>query len=239
MINKKKPIALVIGNGPSVDQLPVKALEKFETYGCNHIYQKFSQWGHETDNIVITDSNRIQEIGGAYKNYKGNIYIGDERYVDPPTKKIQKIIGREFTPLRQYTKESYPINVLTRHIRFSRYLYSTIFDKWRMTFDLEKGLNFGRSVVCSAIQLAAIHGHRKILMTGVDSRYDVPKAYFEGAADKIEYVNSRFISDPRLYMEPFLVILQIYLEREGIKLYDCTPGGALKFVDKKTMESYF
>jgi hypothetical protein len=229
---ENNPIALVIGNGPSVDELDPTVLPHFTTYGCNHIYKKFPDWGRPTDNVVITDSNRIREIGAAYKNYRGNLYIGDERYIRPPINRIRQIIGRDFVPLRRLTKRTMPVNWITQRIRFSRYLYATVFDGSRFSFDLSAGLNFGSSVTISAIQLAVIAGHRRILLTGVDSKYATPKSYFSGMADKIQYVNSSFISNPRIFMEPTLVLLQVYLESLGVELVDCTPGGALTFINK-------
>ena len=224
--------ALVIGNGPSVDQLNPSLLDRFTTFGCNHIYKKFADWGRETDSVVITDSNRIHEIQGAYREFKGGLYIGDERYAFPPVADIRKSVGRDFTPLRQLKKETLDRFPQIDHIRWPNLLYSTIFHKLRFTFDMQKGLNFGYSVVISAIQIAAIQGHRTILLTGVDSSYKSDKDYFSGMKGKIDYVNHDFIKNPRLYMEPILVLAQIYLEESGIELLDCTPGGKLRFVPK-------
>ena len=115
---------------------------------------------------------------------------------------------------------------------FSKYLYSTIFDKWRMGFNPSMGLNFGRSVVLSAIQIAVYRGFKTIRLTGVDCNYNKPKDYFKGADSTIKYVNHRFVENPRLQMEPMLVLVQIAMEDFGAVLIDCTPGGRLKFIAK-------
>ena len=146
----EKP-ALIIGNGPSVDQLDPDTLAHFTTYGCNHISKKFPAWGRPTDNIVITDSNRIAEIGDSYKDFKGGLYIGDERYAYPPVRKIRKIIGRDFVPLRQLKKETLERVSFLDHVRWPKLIYSTVFHKGRLTFDLNRGLNFGYSVVTSGL----------------------------------------------------------------------------------------
>jgi len=224
--------ALIIGNGPSVDQLDPMLFDHFTTYGCNHIFNKFQTWGRGTDHVVITDSNRIREIGSAYKDYQGGLFIGDERYVYPPVSKIRSIVGRDFTPLRQLKKETLDKVSILDGVKFHKILYTSIFHKLRFTFDLEKGLNFGYSVVTSAIQIAAIRGHKTILLTGVDSSYSKEKDYFNGAEGKIDYVNHSFIKNPRLFMEPILALVQVYLEEMGIQLIDCTPSGKLKFVTK-------
>jgi hypothetical protein len=237
MENIKKP-ALILGNGPSLDLLSATDLEHFETYGTNHIYKKFPVWGRQVDNVVITDSNRLKEIGTAYKDFPGKLYIGDQRYIEPPYQRLRKIVGRDFIPLRQLTKETMPVNAFTRRIAWNKYLSSTVFQKWQMGFDYAKGLNFGRSVSCSCVQIAAIEGHKQILLTGIDARYNTPKDYGAGIAREIAHVNVPFTRNPRLMMEPFFVMLQIYLEPMGIELVDCTPGGALKFINKGQLSDF-
>ncbi|MGB0369887.1 MAG: hypothetical protein ACPGN3_00955 [Opitutales bacterium] len=230
----KKP-ALLIGSGPSVDKIDPKYFDHFETYGCNSIFKKFEEWGRPVDNVVITDSKRMQDIGDAYKNYEGRLFIGDQRYVMPPYKKYKRLLGRDFIPLKQLTKNTFPENWLTRLIPFSKYLSSTVFQKWNMTFDYERGLNFGRSVSCAMVQIAAIEGHKIIALTGVDANYDNPKSYFSDVAETVSHVNVPFVSNPRLMMEPFFVMAQILLEPDGIRLIDCTPGGKLKFIEKSEL----
>lgn len=158
--------ALIIGNGPSVDHLDPSDLPRFESYGCNSIYRKFKNWGRQADNVIITDSQRLNEIGNAYKDFKGRLFIGDQRYITPPYRKYRRLLGRDFTPLNQLTKKHMPNNWLTRRIPFPKYLTTTVFQKLDMSFDLQKGINFGRSVSCSAVQIAAILGHTEILITG-------------------------------------------------------------------------
>ncbi len=224
--------ALIIGNGPSVDLLDPLLLQHFVTFGSNHIYGKFPEWGRETDNVVITDSHRIREIGNAYKDFRGNMYVGDERYAYPPVRRIRGILGRDFIPLRQLTKETIRNWHVLDAVRWHRLLYSTIFPKTQFAFNFEQGLNFGYSVVTSAIQIAAIQGHRTILLTGVETNYNKAKDYFAGAEAGITYVNKSFTESPRLFMEPVLVSAQIYLEQLGMRLIDCTPRGHLRFIKK-------
>lgn len=224
--------ALIIGNGPSVDQFDPSLLTRCESYGCNHIGKKFAEWGRGTDHIVITDSFRIREIGRAYEKFPGRVYIGDENYIEPPVSAIRRIVNRDFQPLRQIPRRSFPKWTFLRRLKFNKYLHPSVFDKLRFTFELEKGLNFGYSVVISAIQIAVINGHKRILLTGVDSSYPTRKAYFHGMESGVSYVNNSFVENPRIFMEPVLVALQIHLEDLGVELIDCTPGGKLRFISK-------
>ncbi len=224
--------ALIIGNGPSVDRLDPALLASFETFGCNHIYKKFPEWGRSLDNVLITDSHRIAEIRDAYADFAGNLYVGHERYGHPPVDKFRPLLGRDFVPLRQIIKDTASRLPFVDRVCWAPFLCGTIFERGRYTFDLNKGLNFGCSVVFSAIQVAVIRGFRTILLTGVDSSYSKPKDYFAGMTANISYVNDVFIKNPRLYMEPPMVLLQIYLEELGVELIDCTPGGKLRFIEK-------
>jgi hypothetical protein len=224
--------ALVIGNGPSVDQLDPALFDHLTTFGCNHIGKQFKTWGRETDNVVITDSNRLEEIKDAYKDYKGGLFVGDQRYAIAPFRKIRALLGRDFTPLRQLKKKTLEKVPLIDSLPFPKLAYSTVFAKDRFTFNYDDGINFGYSVVISAIQIAAIQGFKTILLTGVDSNYRKPVDYFGTAQGEINFVNYDFIAAPRLFMEPLLVLLQIYFEKMGVELLDCTPGGKLRFIGK-------
>jgi len=233
----QKP-ALIIGNGPSVNLLDPALLKSFVTFGSNHIYKIFPEWGLQTDNVVITDSHRINEIGNAYKDFRGSMYVGDERYAYPPVRRIRKILGRDFIPLRQLTKETIRNWRILDRVRWHRLLYSTVFSKMNFTFNYSVGINFGYSVVISAIQIAIIEGYRTILLTGVDSRYLARKDYFAGAESSVGFVNESFIANPRSFMEPVLVALQIAAESIDAQIIDCTPNGSLRFIKKGNVSAY-
>lgn len=227
--------ALIIGSGPSVDRLKPEWLSLFETYGCNSVYRKFTEWERSVDNVVVTDSNRLREIGTAYSGFKGRLFVGDQHYISPPISRYRKILGRDFIPLRQLTKNSLPVNSLTRMICWPKYLATTVFDKLSVSFDYtERGINFGRSVSASAVQIAAAHGHKRIFLIGIDASYPTEKAYFRSMVNTVEHVNRSFVANPRLMMEPFFVMIQIELERIGATLTDLS-NGSLRFVPKSDL----
>lgn len=227
--------ALVIGNGPSVDLLDPEVFQHFETYGCNHIYKKFEAWRRQTDHVLITDSKRVPEIGKNYLDFKGRLHVGNEHYHIPPYSHTRGLLGRDFEPLHQLLKPKFRNVPVVKHVYWPERVCGLIFDKSRCSIDRKEGFNFGQSVTISAIQLAVSHGHRVVCMTGVDSTYPKDKPYFGAMQSAIRYVNPVFTRNPRLYMEPILVLLQIYMEEWDSQLIDCTPGGHLKFVAKGTL----
>ena len=224
--------ALIIGNGPSVDKIDPRTLSQFTTYGCNHIVRKFEHWGQNTDHVLITDSRRLPEIGSAYQNQPTSLWIGDERYRTPPQPYIRRIAGRDFNPIHQLFKPRFRKVRLFSRIPCPNFFRAFVFDKSRFSFDPVEGFNFGQSVTLSAIQLAIAHGHKIICLTGMETSYNTPKDYFAGMTSSISFVNDVFIANPRRWMEPLLVLLQIQAEPLGVSLIDCTPGGSLKFVAK-------
>ncbi|WP_010583542.1 hypothetical protein [Schlesneria paludicola] len=232
-MNATRPqTALVMGNGPSIDKLEPAWLDSVYSFGSNHIYKKFDAWGRATDAVVITDMQRIREIGKAYQNYPGQLYVGNERRIVPNSSTLRRILGRDFIPLKQLPKPMVARWGIFNWFNYGPRMQQVIFDKTRYPLTYEKGLNFGYSVITAATQIAAIEGFRRILMTGVDANYPTPKSYFAGAETSINYVNQTFIESPRLWMEPILVGLQICLESAGVELIDCTPGGKLRFITK-------
>ena len=230
--------ALIIGSGPSVDKIQPELLDHFVTFGCNSIYKKFPSWGRSVDNVVITDSNRLREIRNAYRDFTGGLFVGDQRYIIPPYKKYKNLLGRDFTPLRQLANSGPPLRKIWHRLPLPIPARRLLINKWEVCFDLQRGINFGRSVSLPAAQLAAIQGFKTILLTGIDARYDSPKSYFSGVANDINYVNSAFTTDPRLKMEPFFVMLQLTFERLGIRFVDCTPEGALRFIEKGDLKDF-
>lgn len=231
--------ALILGNGPSLNVFPHDLLPLFYTYGCNHIYKLFQKWGCPTNAVVITDSYRLQEIGDAYRDFPGDLWIGDQRYVNPPVSAIRKLVKRDFYPLRQLKKETLKGFPFLDNIRWTKYLFNTVFQKSKISFDLDLGLNFGFSVVFSAIQLAAIRGHKIILLTGIDANYQQKDQYFQEMHGASRKVNPYFSDNPRIYLEPTLVLAQVYLEEMGVDLIDCTPNGNLRFISKGILMEKF
>jgi hypothetical protein len=228
--------AIVMGNGPSVDQFKPEWLSGVLSIGTNGIGLKFREWGRPTDIIVVTDSNRIGEFGTLYKDFAGELYVGHQQYIIPPIGWIRRKIGSSAIPLRQKPRRQFDFSPLNR-VPIPKQLFSIFFDKFDFNFGWEQGLNFGFSVVISSIQIAILKGCKRILLTGVDSSYPTPKSYFTGAASSIGFVNNRFVSNPRIFMEPMLVLLQIKAEELGVEIIDCTPGGKLHFIRKGAFEA--
>ena len=228
----EKP-ALIIGNGPSLNSFDPNCLDHVVSFGTNAIGQLFPKWGRETNNVIIFDHRRIAEAKSIYKEFKGNLYIGNIHYIYPPYKATFKHVGRDFIPLRQLTwpAQNFIDSILMRfrlHSKLNRYLLN----RNEMSFDSSKGFFVSSSVIIPAIQLVASLGFKKILLTGVDANYPSKTSYATGIVSQQNPAPRMFDYNFRADIEPLLVKLQIYFESMGIDLIDCTPGGKLRFIKK-------
>lgn len=226
-------IAILLGNGPSVDKFDSRLCEVTDVYGTNFIGVKFSTWPSLPRGVFVTDSSRLGEIGLLYKNFQGDLMIGDERRIVPSQKYTRETLGRDFIPLRQIaTPFARRFPMFAKLTIKRRILRDLVFDRSRYSFREDIGFNFGNSVIIGGLQYLVSKGYKKILLSGVDSKYRNSKDYLQGGAERVTWVWHDFVANPRLYMEPHLVAIQIMAEAIGVEIIDCTPDGALRFIKK-------
>jgi hypothetical protein len=224
--------AILLGNGPSADKFDPALCAKVDVFGTNFVGVKFPVWGCTAKAVIITDSSRIEEIGKLYKDSPVDLYVGDQRYVRPAPN-IEAILGRKFYPITQLSRTKLPGFSILRKFKHTRGLMREVmFLRTQYSFDREAGFNFGNSVIIASLQLLVSLGYKRILLSGVDTRYRTSKDYLEGVAERTKWVWDDFVKNPRLFMEPHLVTLQILAEAVGVEIIDCTPDGALRFIKK-------
>jgi hypothetical protein len=231
-MSTKRRTAILLGNGPSADLFPSELCGKADVFGTNFVGVKFPVWGCTTKAVVITDSSRIVEIGKLYEDSPVELYVGDERYVEPNSQ-VRTILGRQYEPLRQLSRNRLPGFSILRRFKHKRgIMRDVMFLRSQYSFDRSAGFNFGNSVIVGSLQLLVSLGYKRILLSGVDTRYRTSKDYLQGVAERTKWVWEDFIKNPRLFMEPHLVSLQILAEAVGVEIIDCTPDGALQFIRK-------
>ena len=227
-----KRTAILLGNGPSADLFQPELCKKVDVFGTNFVGVKFPVWGCTTKGVIITDSARIEEIGKLYQDAHIDLYVGDQRYVEP-NQKVKEVLGRPFNPLRQLSRSRLPgFSILKRLPHTRGIMRELMFLRTQYSFDPSAGFNFGNSVIIASLQLLISLGYKRILLSGVDTRYRTNKDYLAGVAERTKWVWEDFVKNPRLFMEPHLVSLQILAEAVGVEIIDCTPDGALRFIRK-------
>ena len=236
----KEKNALILGTGPSLDQLDVGLLHRFTTFGVNFVHLKFDPANYVVDNVIVADPKRFEVIGKYYQNKETTIYASDRRYVVPKYQKLRHIFGKDFVPVPQLGFERIRLGRFLRKLPLRGIYYNYLLNRREMCFDIKKGVNYGGSVVIGAIQIAAAMGFKRILLHGVDASYAPGKNYFkEGSSHQTSFPKFEQSSfDIRKIMEPMIVLMQLYFEEMDIELIDCTPGGRLRFIHKGRLEDY-
>jgi hypothetical protein len=235
-----KKTCVIAGAGPSllstnVDLIPADAYFMV----CNHYYKLKKTYERNPNAVVITDSLRLNEIGDNYCNYEADLFVGHQKYINPPLKYIKNILKRDFIPISQLAKKRIRKFKIFDKISIHEFLHDLFFDKrkWNHIDVSDMGCNFGSSVIFAATQIAISRGYKKIIYIGVDASYANGNYAFK--TDEKFYLNSNFMSNPRLNMEPYLVSMQIFYEPLGIEFVDCTIGGKLQFIKKSSLAAEF
>jgi hypothetical protein len=254
----KTDTALVLGNGPSLDMIDPACFDHFTTFGTNRVYVMFPKWRRECDNIVITDRARIREIGDSYRHYRGQMFVGSSHNIYPRVRELRRVLGRDFTPLKQMIVDRRRQRLLSRMDRWPA-ITRIVRNRKTVSFDFERGFNFGGTVGGTAAQIAVALGFNRVLLVGMDAgsidgkthladlphfppefqqqlkdrRYEDPRPVGE-LSERSQWRSNNI----RLKMEPFFVLLQVAMEEVGCELVDCTVNGKLRFISKGKLEDY-
>lgn len=252
----KTDTALVLGNGPSLDEFDPSFLDRFATFGTNRVHVMFPKWQRECDNVVITDPPRIHEIGDSYNHYRGRMFVGYAYSIYPRARQLQRVLGHDIIPLKQMVIDRWRQQLLSRMDRWP-IITRMVRDRNNVSFDFERGFNFGGTVVGTAVQVAGALGFRRILLAGVDAggadgkthcgdlpvhppefKQQLKVRRYENLGLNTKLSDGSRASDIRLKLEPFLVLLQLVLEEMECELIDCTVNGRLRFISKGKLEDY-
>lgn len=235
-----KKVCIIAGAGPSLLKTNVNLIPQDAYFMvCNHFYKLESLYKRKPDGIVVTDSARLKEIGDNYASFNAELFVGHQKYINPPVKYIKNVVKRNFTPISQLAKRKIRNLKIFDKILIPQFLHDLFFDKrkWNHVNVVGQGCNFGSSVIFTATQIAISKGFNKILYIGVDANYSNGNYAFNTGNDF--FLDPSFMSNPRLNMEPYLVSMQIFYEPLGIEFIDCTVGGKLQFINKSSLEAEF
>jgi hypothetical protein len=139
--------AVVMGNGPSLNELDLARIKDEITFGSNRVYLGFEKWGFTTTYWGISDWLQIEEYGGEYASALANGPVAFYPF--------------EYWPLSHFPGGS-PLNLRG----LTRPAFHPAAD-W---------MDYGHSVTYVLIQLAALMGCDPILLIGVVHRYEFSRA---------------------------------------------------------------
>jgi hypothetical protein len=236
----KGSTAVIVASGPSVESTP---LEKLPTsvvrIGLNHFAGHALKRSFRVDWMTITDRNRLRELDlEALGRLKSHVVYGDHTKVLPSLSWFQNtdlsVTRLKVLLRRPFRTELGCLAAAAMSPKLRKYLAC---EGRFISRNISDGVNFGESVLFSAIQWAMHIGVKRIVLTGVDADYKT-KAYFGEAVQKSVYRQDFFCENPRLLMEPLLVSFQISLEEMGIEIVDGTVSGKLRCLKKVDLLEY-
>lgn len=138
----------VVGNGPSLNNIDMRALKNEITLGSNRCYLGYDDWGYRFTYWCFSDELQIERYSQEYEDN-----IPDETV---------KFVPFRYLPLL--------------HMPHACPLYYTDTERADF-FTSSNGIEPGHSVTYSLIQLAIIMGCNPIILIGADHRYELNESH--------------------------------------------------------------
>jgi len=223
---------VVIGNGPSLNQVDFNQLRKFVTFGVNGIFYKTKELGFIPDYYVVEDSavmkDNVEEIV-KFRAKKASFFpVNYKGYFSDRQDQFFFRLDRRF-----YEKKSYSYEIP----QFSKDCNNRIFCNQSVTF-----IN---------IQLASYMGFKKILLVGMDHNYSIPDSHvisgnkILSTTDDPNHFHPSYFGpgktwhDPKLHnVELSYKFFKICIESMGGAIINCTEGGKLEVFRREELNKF-
>lgn len=158
---------VVVGNGPSLDDVPAELFEKYPTFGANMVWKRF-----HPDVYFISGADQLAGVWGRQKTKAAleaarygflNIYAGNISTFWKPVQELDHVY-----PISSMDYEgNEPVE---RQVRL----------KW--SYDISERFGIANTVLYIALQAALYMGFKRALMVGIDHDYTTGKGkhFFTG-----------------------------------------------------------
>lgn len=225
---------LVLGNGPSLDQVAAGHMSKCVTIACNNAWRMRTKWGRDAELTLITDRARLGEFQKEDPSLDSQLVLADCYDVVPSPRRWKYFQSRDAIVIRQLM-----VPFFRRHpaliplTRIDLRVFDLVCEKRDCSFDFGTGFCLGHSVVIPGIQMAVALGASRVLLAGVDARA-AGTNYFSMMPGNVR-VDPNFLNNPRAKIEPYLALLRAHMDPLGVALIDCSAGGALTSVERSSL----
>lgn len=219
--------ALVIGNGPSLNNQDLTRIGHFVSIGANSYFLKSQVTGVHPDYLTVEDPLPAEDNAEALRAFSGSIKIA--------ARDLEPIFGRD----AGYTYVNF--------VRGYQYLAGPRFPFFSL--DCARGAFWGGTVIYMNLQLAAYMGCNPIYLTGMDLSYQIPdSADIEGSVitsreDDPNHFDPTYFGAGKRWHVPHTDRMQACiskayrrLDANGIELYNATQGGNLRDVPRRSFE---
>ncbi|WP_156797875.1 hypothetical protein [Synechococcus sp. CB0205] len=195
-----------IGNGPSLNNTDISALNGQLLIGTNRAYELLDIINARGFELVIQDSHRLQEIAPSLDGLGVPLLLGSHdltsaQFIHSKTKETLY-----FAPKLIFKRDcSSLVPAVDMGLGFS-------------TSPL-KGLFYGHSVIFSAIQIAFFYGAKRIILIGVDMDYSGASHFVDGVPN----IWPSFSYEK--HCRGMFIYFKKFLDNHGCQLINATPGG--------------
>jgi len=224
-IHKGKP-AILIGGGPSINKMDLDQFKDHITIACNGFFLKMENLNWSPTYYTVEDPLPAEDNSFEISNLKSTtklIPYDLKKYIKPDSKTIYTNFLRSYM---RPTRKKYPL----------------------FSFDCEKEVFWGGTVMYYNIQLAAYMGCNPIYLTGVDLSYNIPSSVKKAGAvltsteEDSNHFDPRYFGEGKRWHLPETERMQASftkaheeLAKKGIKLINAGFDSNLKVIPKETL----
>ena len=221
---------IIIGNGPSLNNVPMDFLTLYPSFGSNCIYYMQELNGFTPTYHVVEDNKVFQENKSAIAMFKGPIKIYPQEY-------CKQLEHDQFDYQFQLDQGFY--------LQSSKYYAIPRFNATQ-----EKIVYAGQSVTIAMLQIAFNLGFRNIFLVGMDFNYVTNSVNIKqrnnnhiiSQGDDPNHFNPNYFGKGKTWKDPRLNrVLRSYFHAQSIfrsftgSIYNATVGGKLEIFPRLTI----
>lgn len=223
---------VIIGNGPSLNLLDLKALKNEHTVGVNGIFYAAENMGFDPTYYVVEDTAVMKDNLPQIKAYRA---------------------GHKFFPSIYRRQVGEAPNV--SYFMMNRGFYATTSPAYcvpRFSTDITQRVFCGQSVTIINLQLVYYMGFSEVVLIGMDFSYTIPDdAQVEGnlitsMSDDPNHFHPEYFGKGKVWKDPKLdrvlanyQLARSVFEEDGRRILNATPGGKLELFDRVDYDRLF
>jgi len=235
--SRRGETAVIIGNGPSLNEIDLEQLKGIDTFGVNSIFLADDRLPEPLTYYVVEDTAVFKDNAKAIKAYEAEHKL--------------------FPTLYRAKFEADEITENTHFFRMNMGFYGRT-SPWgptgtlcypRFSTDASQRVFCGQSVTIINLQLAHWFGYDRILLIGMDFSYEIPSDaerngnIIVSRSDDPNHFHPDYFGPGKTWKDPKLdrVLINYRLAREiyettGRTIVNCTVGGRLELFPRMTLD---
>jgi len=217
-IDSQEKVALIIGNGPSIDLSVLERLNSkyLVSFCCNRFYLAYPATSFRPEYTVLVDKQMVEDFGHEIHSKSNTpVFCGDAQLASENKNSV-------YVPISNLQAFKF------RNLAHSQFIHT------------------GSSVVVSALQVAFAMGYRSFFLLGVD--HSIPKLKSGSKDGKVEGDGFHFISDyrsKRKWYPPDLNSIDLafdlscrFIKEHKGSIFNLTPNTQLETVPRASLEQF-